>query len=161
VSPALLRHQSTLQQAIQQVEAWKAEGKKIVFTNGCFDLLHPGHIDYLEKAAEHGDIFIIGLNDDDSIRRLKGETRPINPLSDRAIMLAALRAVDLVVPFSEDTPLNLISALMPDTLIKGGDYQPDDIVGASEVRNNGGEVLVIPFVEGYSSSNLILRIQNS
>ncbi|MDQ6997244.1 MAG: D-glycero-beta-D-manno-heptose 1-phosphate adenylyltransferase [Mariprofundus sp.] len=161
MSPALLRHQSTLQQAIQQVEVWRAEGKKIVFTNGCFDLLHPGHIDYLEKAAEHGDIFIIGLNDDDSIRRLKGETRPINPLSDRAVMLAALRAVDLVIPFSEDTPLNLISALLPDTLIKGGDYQPDDIVGAAEVRNNGGEVLVIPFVDGYSSSKLIQRIQNS
>jgi len=161
VSPDLLRHHTALQQAIRQVEVWKAAGKKIVFTNGCFDLLHPGHIDYLEKAAAHGDIFIIGLNDDDSIRRLKGETRPINPLSDRAIMLAALRVVDLVVPFSEDTPLNLISALMPDTLIKGGDYQPDDIVGAEEVRNNGGQVLVIPFVDGYSSSNLIKRIQNS
>ena len=161
MSPDLLRHHTALQQAIRQVEVWKAAGKKIVFTNGCFDLLHPGHIDYLEKAAAHGDIFIIGLNDDDSIRRLKGETRPINPLSDRAIMLAALRVVDLVVPFSEDTPLNLISALMPDTLIKGGDYQPDDIVGAEEVRNNGGQVLVIPFVDGYSSSNLIKRIQNS
>ena len=161
MSPDLLRHHTALQQAIKQVEVWKSEGKTIVFTNGCFDLLHPGHIDYLEKAAAHGDIFIIGLNDDASIRRLKGETRPITPLSDRAIMLAALRAVDLVVPFSEDTPLNLISALMPDTLIKGGDYQPDDIVGAAEVRNNGGEVLVIPFVDGYSSSNLIQRIKLS
>jgi len=161
VSPDLLRHQTALQQATKQVKTWKAEGKKIVFTNGCFDLLHPGHIDYLEKAAAHGDIFIIGLNDDESIRRLKGNTRPINPLKDRAIMLAALRAVDLVVPFSEDTPLNLISALMPDALIKGGDYQPDDIVGAPEVRNNGGEVLVIPFVEGYSSSSLIQRIKHS
>ena len=154
-----MSHQSALLEAIKQVEVWKSEGKKIVFTNGCFDLLHPGHIDYLEKAAAHGDIFIIGLNDDDSIRRLKGNTRPISPLKDRSIMLEALRAVDLVVPFSEDTPLNLITSLMPDILIKGGDYLPDDIVGAPEVRNNGGEVLVIPFVEGYSSSSLIQRIQ--
>jgi len=155
------QHQTALQQAMKQIEAWKTEGKKIVFTNGCFDLLHPGHIDYLEKAAAHGDVFVIGLNDDDSIRRLKGKTRPISPLKDRIIMLAALRAVNLVVPFSEDTPLNLITALMPDTLIKGGDYQPDDIIGASEVRDNGGEVLVIPFVDGYSSSKLIQRIQHS
>ena len=155
------QHQTALQQAMKQIEAWKTEGKKIVFTNGCFDLLHPGHIDYLEKAAAHGDVFVIGLNDDDSIRRLKGKTRPISPLKDRMIMLAALRAVNLVVPFSEDTPLNLITALMPDTLIKGGDYQPDDIIGASEVRDNGGEVLVIPFVDGYSSSKLIQRIQHS
>jgi len=161
VSQNLPQHNKTLQQAIKQVKTWKSEGKKIVFTNGCFDLLHPGHIDYLEKAAAHGDAFIIGLNDDNSIRRLKGARRPINPLKDRMIMLSALRAVDLVVPFSEDTPLNLISALLPDILIKGGDYQPDDIVGASEVRGNGGEVLVIPFVDGYSSSKLIHRIQHS
>ncbi len=159
MSRDLLRHQTALQQAVKQVGKWKSEGKKIVFTNGCFDLLHPGHIDYLEKAAAHGDIFIIGLNDDDSIRRLKGNRRPINPLADRAMMLAALRAVDLVVPFAEDTPLNLITALMPDLLIKGGDYQADDIVGASEVRSGGGQVLVIPFVDGYSSSNLIQRIK--
>jgi len=146
-------------QAIAQTETWKAEGKKIVFSNGCFDLLHPGHIDYLSKAAAYGDILIIGLNDDDSIRRLKGDNRPINPLKDRAAMLAALRAVDLVIPFSEDTPLNLITAIMPDTLIKGGDYHPDDIVGANEVRQHGGDVLVIPFLEGYSSSSLINRIQ--
>ncbi len=156
-----MSHQSALLEAIKQVEVWKSEGKKIVFTNGCFDLLHPGHIDYLEKAAVHGDIFIIGLNDDDSIRRLKGNTRPISPLKDRSIMLAALRAVDLVVPFSEDTPLNLITSLMPDILIKGGDYQANDIVGAPEVRSSGGEVLIIPFVEGYSSSKLIKRIQQT
>jgi len=161
VSKDFLRHQTALQQAVKQVKRWKSEGKNIVFTNGCFDLLHPGHIDYLEKAATHGDILIIGLNDDDSIRRLKGNTRPINPLADRAIMLAALRAVDLVVPFSEDTPLNLITALMPDILIKGGDYKADDIVGAPEVRSGGGQVLVIPFVDGYSSSNLIERIKHS
>jgi len=147
------------QQALAQVQAWKNEGKKIVFSNGCFDLLHPGHIDYLGKATTYGDILIIGLNDDDSIRRLKGDSRPINPLNDRIAMLSALRSVDLVIPFSEDTPLNLITALMPDILIKGGDYQPDDIVGAHEVRQHGGNVLVIPFLEGYSSSSLIKRIQ--
>jgi len=150
-----------LKQVFDQVEAWKSAGKKIVFTNGCFDLLHPGHIDYLEKAAAFGDILLIGLNDDASIRRLKGDSRPINPLNDRMIMLQGLRAVDLVIPFSEDTPLNLITALMPDILIKGGDYEPDDIVGADEVRKAGGEVLVIPFVDGYSSSKLIERIRDS
>jgi len=156
VSPAF-----ELKQALTQVEQWQSAGKKIVFTNGCFDLLHPGHIDYLEKAAAFGDVLIIGLNDDASIRRLKGDARPINPLNDRMIMLQGLGAVDLVIPFSEDTPLNLITALMPDILIKGGDYEPDDIVGADEVRNAGGEVLVIPFVDGYSSSKLIERIRDS
>jgi len=150
-----------LKRALIQVEQWQSAGKKIVFTNGCFDLLHPGHIDYLEKAAAFGDVLIIGLNDDASIRRLKGDSRPINPLNDRMIMLQGLGAVDLVIPFSEDTPLNLITALMPDILIKGGDYEPDDIVGADEVRNAGGEVLVIPFVDGYSSSKLIERIRDS
>jgi len=154
-----VRHSTSLQQAQDKVGKWKNQGKRIVFTNGCFDLLHPGHIDYLDRAAALGDMLIIGLNDDDSIRRLKGPSRPINPLQDRAIMLAALRAVDLVVPFSEDTPLNLITALMPDILVKGGDYQPDDIVGAQEVRHCGGEVVVMPFLDGHSSTDLIRRIQ--
>jgi len=153
-----VRYSTSLQQAKKQVGQWKNEGRRIVFTNGCFDLLHPGHIDYLDRAAELGDILIIGLNDDNSIRRLKGESRPINPLQDRAIMLAALRAVDLVVPFAEDTPLNLITTLMPDILVKGGDYQPNDIVGATEVRQSGGEVIVMPFIEGHSSTSLIQRI---
>jgi len=153
-----VRYSTSLQQAKELVGQWKKQGKCIVFTNGCFDLLHPGHIDYLDKAAKLGDILIIGLNDDDSIRRLKGKSRPINPLQDRAIMLAALRAVDLVVPFAEDTPLNLITTLMPDILVKGGDYQPDDIVGATEVRQNGGEVIVMPFIDGHSSTGLIQRI---
>jgi len=153
-----VRYSTSLQQAKKQVGQWKNEGRRIVFTNGCFDLLHPGHIDYLDRAAKLGDILIIGLNDDDSIRRLKGKSRPINPLQDRTIMLAALRAVDLVVPFAEDTPLNLITTLMPDILVKGGDYQPDDIVGATEVRQNGGEVIVMPFIDGHSSTALIQRI---
>jgi len=152
-------HLIFLQQAQRTVEQWKSAGNRIVFTNGCFDLLHPGHIDYLDRAAALGDKLMIGLNDDNSIRRLKGEARPINPLQDRAIMLAALRAVALVVPFSEDTPLNLIKTLRPDILVKGGDYLPCEIVGASEVRQHGGEVIVMPFIEGYSSSALIQRIQ--
>jgi len=153
-----MRHATALQQAANRIGKWKQEGKRIVFTNGCFDLLHPGHIDYLDRAAALGDKLIIGLNDDDSIRRLKGDSRPINPLQDRAMMLAALRSVALVVAFSEDTPLNLIAALMPDILVKGGDYRPDDIVGAAEVRQHGGKVIVMPFLEGHSSSGLIQRI---
>ncbi len=155
-----MKHFTPLPQAQITIEQWRNNGNRIVFTNGCFDLLHPGHIDYLDKAAGLGNKLIIGLNDDDSIRRLKGDTRPINPLQDRAIMLAALRAVALVVPFPEDTPLRLITALRPDVLVKGGDYRPDDIVGASVVRQNGGEVIVMPFLEGYSSSGLIRRIQS-
>jgi len=152
---------TALQPALLQTRAWSAEHKKLVFTNGCFDLLHPGHIDYLNRAAALGDKLIVGLNDDASIQRLKGATRPINALQDRAVMLAALRAVDLVVAFSEDTPLNLIAAVMPDILIKGGDYQPDDIVGAAEVKRHGGEVIVMPFLEGYSSTALIERIKHA
>jgi rfaE bifunctional protein nucleotidyltransferase chain/domain len=142
-----------------RIDDWKASGQRIVFTNGCFDLLHPGHVAYLSEARALGDRLVIGLNDDDSIRRLKGAARPVNPLADRAVMLEALRAVDLVVPFSEDTPLALIRALRPDVLVKGGDYRPEDIVGAPEVRGWGGEVVVIPFLEGYSSTNLLDRIR--
>lgn len=156
-----MRHFIPLPQAQITIGQWRNNGNRIVFTNGCFDLLHPGHIDYLDRAAKLGNKLIVGLNDDDSIRRLKGESRPINPLQDRIIMLAALRAVALVVPFSEDTPLHLITALRPDVLVKGGDYRPDDIVGASVVRQNGGEVIVMPFLEGYSSSKLIQRIQSA
>ncbi|MDX8406411.1 MAG: D-glycero-beta-D-manno-heptose 1-phosphate adenylyltransferase [Mariprofundus sp.] len=144
--------------ALLKLDQWRNEGKRIVFTNGFFDLLHPGHIDYLQRARQLGDMLIIGLNDDDSIRRLKGPKRPVNGLADRAVMLAALRCVDMVVPFSEDTPFNLISALMPDILVKGGDYKPDDIVGADIVRAAGGDVLVIPFLDGHSSTALINRI---
>jgi D-beta-D-heptose 7-phosphate kinase/D-beta-D-heptose 1-phosphate adenosyltransferase len=152
-------HSDSLNQALRQVQKWRAENKCIVFTNGCFDLLHPGHIDYLAKARALGDVLIVGLNDDDSIRCLKGRNRPINPLADRAIMLTALKSVDLVIPFPEDTPLKLISALMPDILVKGSDYEPDNIVGAEEVRANGGKVIVMPFIDGHSTSSLIKRIQ--
>lgn len=143
------------------IEGWKADGKTIVFSNGCFDLLHPGHIDYLSKARALGDRLVIGLNDDDSISRLKGPSRPICSLAVREVMLAALQSVDLVVPFSEDTPLELIKTLQPDLLVKGGDYQPDDIVGAKEVRKNGGHVTVISFLEGHSTTSLINHIQKT
>ena len=129
-----------------------------MFTNGCFDLLHPGHIDYLTRAAALGDKLVIGLNDDNSIRRLKGSQRPVNPLSDRTTMLTALRVVDLVIPFSEDTPLRLIREVLPHTLVKGGDYQADDVVGADVVRTHGGQVVIMPFLAGYSSTALIHRI---
>jgi len=154
-----VNHVTQLQQAQTAVMQWKQEGKTVVFTNGCFDLLHPGHINYLNKAAALGDVLVIGLNDDDSVRRLKGDARPINPLLDRTVMLSALRAVDLVVPFAEDTPLKLITTLMPDVLVKGGDYRPDDIIGADVVRRAGGEVVVMPFLDGFSSTRLLQRIQ--
>ena len=140
---------------------WEKDAKRVVFTNGCFDLLHPGHVRYLEDAKALGDVLIVGLNEDDSISRLKGESRPINTLKDRAHMLMGLRAVDMVVSFGEDTPLSLIQTLLPDVLVKGGDYQPDDIVGAKEVRAHGGKVVVVPFLEGYSSTRLIQRIQQA
>lgn len=148
-----------LPDAIDIRKQWQQEGKRVVFTNGCFDLLHPGHVTYLEAARALGDFLVIGLNSDDSIRRLKGDSRPVNQLADRAHMLAGLRSVDLVVPFSEDTPIKLISALLPDVLVKGGDYQADDIVGAKEVREAGGEVVVVPFLDGHSSTSLIGKIQ--
>jgi D-beta-D-heptose 7-phosphate kinase/D-beta-D-heptose 1-phosphate adenosyltransferase len=149
-----------LPEAVRLRKNWYERDMRVVFTNGCFDLLHPGHVNYLEDAGNMGDVLIIGLNSDDSVRQLKGPSRPINSLADRAHMLAALRAVDLVVPFSEETPINLIKALLPDILVKGGDYIPDDIVGAKEVREAGGEVIVVPFLGGYSSSTLIDRIKN-
>ena len=148
-----------LPEAARLRKNWYERDMRVVFTNGCFDLLHPGHVNYLEDARKMGDVLIIGLNSDDSVRRLKGPLRPVNTLFDRAHMLAALRAVDLVVPFSEETPINLIRALLPDVLVKGGDYIPDDIVGSKEVRKAGGEVIVVPFLGGYSSSTLIDRIK--
>ena len=148
----------SLAEALDIVTGWRNSGQRIVFTNGCFDLLHPGHIDYLKRDRALGDVLIIGLNDDESVRTLKGPLRPINPIQDRATMLAALACVDLVVPFAEETPIKLISALLPDVLVKGGDYTPENIVGAKEVCAHGGEVVVMPFIGGYSSSSLIQRI---
>jgi len=138
----------------------RTRGERIVFTNGCFDVLHAGHVGYLDDAANLGDRLIVAVNDDGSVTRLKGEARPVNKLTDRMTVLAGLSSVDWVVPFSEDTPLRLLQEVLPDVLAKGGDYQPEDIVGASEVEAAGGEVRVLPFRDGYSSSSIIDRLQN-
>lgn len=142
-----------------QVNNWKSEDKKIVFTNGVFDLLHIGHITYLSKAAELGDKLIIGLNSDASVKRIKGKSRPVNDQNSRAALLASFFFVDAVVIFEQDTPLDLITTLMPDVLIKGADYSIENIVGANEIIANGGQVKTITFVEGYSSTSIIKKIQ--
>ena len=134
-------------------------GEKIVFTNGCFDILHVGHVSYLRKAKELGDVLVVGVNDDFSVKRLKGNERPVNCLEDRLQMLEALQFVDYVLPFGEDTPIELIKKVIPDVLVKGGDYKIDDIVGADFVRDNGGEVMVLPFVDGKSTTDTITKIK--
>jgi len=133
--------------------------KKVVFTNGCFDLLHLGHIHYLKKAKEKGDILIVGLNSDSSVRKLKGEGRPIVPEKERAEILSALEFVDYVTIFSEDTPANLIREVKPDVLVKGGDYSLNEIVGKNYVSSYGGKVVTINLVKGKSTTNLIKKIQ--
>lgn len=138
---------------------WQKNGQKTVFTNGCFDILHYGHLHYLAEAADLGDKLIIGLNSKASVSRLKGEHRPINDDLTRQSMLASLGFVALVVEFEEDTPFELISLLQPDILVKGGDYQPNQIVGADVVLAKDGEVLSLPFVEGYSTTNIETKIK--
>ncbi len=135
--------------------------KTVVFTNGCFDVLHYGHIDYLAKARNLGDILIVGLNSDESVRRLKGTNRPINPQFARASLLAALAFVDFLTIFEDDTPEKLIRIVNPNVLVKGGDYSIDNIVGADFVLNNGGVVTTIPFVNGFSSTNIINQLNNN
>lgn len=137
----------------------KSSTKKIVFTNGCFDIIHAGHITYLKVAKDLGDVLIIGLNTDDSVTRLKGPGRPVNNENDRAMILDSLRFVDYVVLFDEDTPYNLINEIKPDILVKGGDYTFETIVGADIVTQNGGKVITIPLVEGKSSSGLLEKIR--
>ena len=138
---------------------FKRHGQKIVFTNGCFDVLHFGHVHYLLQAKKLGDILVIGLNSDDSVRRLKGPRRPINGENERAFVLAALVCVDYVTLFEEDTPEELIKVVRPDVLVKGGDYTLDNIVGAEFVTQNGGIVTTIPFVEGFSSTRIIEKLK--
>ena len=133
--------------------------QKIVFTNGCFDVLHFGHVHYLLEAKKLGDILVVGLNSDDSVRRLKGPTRPINGEKERAFVLASLAFVDYITLFEEDTPENLIKVVQPDVLVKGGDYTIDQIAGAEFVMQNGGTVTTIPFVEGYSSTQIIEQLK--
>lgn len=138
--------------------AWKDNGEKVVFTNGCFDLLHPGHIRLLEQARALGTVLVVGLNSDGSLRALKGEGRPLLPEAERAELLAALAAVDAVTIFDEATPRELMSALLPDVLVKGGDWGPDEIVGREEVEAAGGRVVTLPYIEGYSTSAIIQKI---
>ena len=140
------------------VEEAKERNETVVMTNGCFDILHAGHVAYLEEAKSLGDRLIVAVNDDDSVRKLKGESRPVNALEDRMAVLAGLAAVDWVVPFSEDTPTRLIQSLLPDILVKGGDYRSDEIAGAKDVLRNGGEVRVLAFREGHSSSRIIDKL---
>jgi len=138
----------------------KASGRVVVFTNGCFDLLHAGHVDYLEAAKKEGDLLIVGLNSDDSVRRIKGANRPLVPWEDRAALLAGLSAVDAVVAFDEDDPLELIKALVPDVLVKGADWKQDQIIGADMIKAAGGVVVRVELTEGRSTSGLIDQILN-
>lgn len=135
----------------------RPRSERVVFTNGCFDVLHRGHVEYLESARRLGDLLVVGLNTDDSVRRLKGPSRPVNPEDDRAYVLAGLAAVDYVTFFAEDTPRDLIVALLPDVLVKGGDYRKEDIVGGAEVEAAGGEVVVAPLVPGRSTTAILQR----
>ena len=150
--------QFLLKNNIEIINRIKAERKKIVFTNGCFDLLHVGHIRYLAQAKKLGDFLIIGLNSDSSVKELKGEDRPINSFEDRATLLSAIESVDLVIMFEEQTPENLIKDIVPDILVKGGDYNIEDIVGYQTVIQNGGQVKTLSFYDGYSSTNYIDKI---
>lgn len=143
----------------EKVDDWQSHGKKVVFSNGCFDILHLGHIDYLEKARAFGDRLVIGLNSDESVKTLKGEHRPINNEEARARMLAALSFVDGVTVFAEETPKELIEYLLPDVLVKGSDYKVENIIGAKSVIANGGVVNTIDLVNGYSTSNIIEKIK--
>lgn len=132
---------------------------RVAFTNGVFDLLHPGHVDLLAAARNAGDALVVGINSDDSVRRLKGPNRPVRTESDRLYVLAALESVDAVTVFREDTPLELVRALQPDVIVKGGDYSEATIVGAAEVRARGGDVLVVPLVPGQSTTSIIARLR--
>ena len=151
----------TIDQAKAIMHAWKITGKTVSFTNGCFDILHPGHLYSLAETAKEADYLIVGLNSDTSVKRLKGPDRPINNTNDRALILANLLLVDMVVIFEEDTPLELISSLLPDVLVKGGDYTIETIVGAKEVIANGGKVIINPIIEGFSTTNTIEKIKNT
>jgi D-glycero-beta-D-manno-heptose 1-phosphate adenylyltransferase len=149
----------TVETLQHQLKRWRLLNKKIVFTNGVFDILHEGHIASLSEAALHGNILIVGVNADASVKRLKGNSRPVNNEHSRALLLAALVITDAVVVFEEDTPLNIITAIMPNVLVKGGDYTLEQIVGAKEVLDNGGEVKIAPILKGFSTTSIIERMK--
>jgi D-glycero-beta-D-manno-heptose 1-phosphate adenylyltransferase len=140
---------------------WRFKNYKIVFTNGCFDILHLGHIEYLSRASDLGDILIIGLNSDESVKRIKGEQRPLQDQESRAVLLASLSFVNAVVLFEEDTPYNLIEKIKPEILVKGGDYKPEEIVGYDIVKAKGGKTITIDFKQGFSSSRIIEKIKKT
>ena len=151
----------TLSELKHQINRWRLTNKKIVFTNGVFDILHEGHIASLSEAALYGHILIVGINADASVKRLKGESRPVNNEGSRTLLMASLVMVDAVILFEEDTPLNLITTILPDVLVKGGDYTIDQIVGAKEVMANGGEVKIVPILEGFSTTGIIERMKST
>jgi D-beta-D-heptose 7-phosphate kinase/D-beta-D-heptose 1-phosphate adenosyltransferase len=145
---------------VSRIAQWKFLGKSIVFTNGVFDILHPGHVFSLSQAAKEADFLVVGLNSDNSVKRLKGQQRPVNDQDSRALLLASLLMVDAVVIFEEDTPLELINSIEPDVLVKGGDYTIENIVGAKEVIVNGGRVVINPVIEGYSTTSMIDKLKD-
>ncbi|HHL57613.1 MAG: D-glycero-beta-D-manno-heptose 1-phosphate adenylyltransferase [Bacteroidetes bacterium] len=143
-----------------QLAVWRFKDKKIVFTNGCFDLLHLGHIDYLSKAKDQGDVLIVGVNTDASVQRLKGENRPVTDEISRSTIMASLQFVSAVVLFDEDTPYDLIQQVQPDVLVKGSDYKPEDIVGYDVVKAKGGEIVTIDFLKGYATTGIIEKLKS-
>jgi len=150
----------TLQEAVALREALRTQGKTVVLANGCFDLLHGGHIHLFKQAKKLGDVLIVAVNDDASIQRLKGLNRPVFPLIERLEVLVAVEYIDYLLSFSKDTPKELIAALVPDVLVKGGDWKPDEVVGREEVENAGGKVVIIPYLAGFSSSDIIRKIKS-
>jgi len=157
----LAKEYTSTQTLAQQVQTWQNSGQKVVFTNGCFDLLHRGHVDYLAKAADCGQKLVIGVNTDASVSKLKGPNRPIQDEQSRLQILASLQCVDAVILFDEETPYDLIKALQPNVLVKGSDYQPENIVGYDVVTAKGGEVKTIDFIPGFSTSAIERKIKNS
>ncbi len=155
IQSKIVRQKENLNYTLNQ---WRFKKKKIVFTNGCFDILHRGHVEYLAKAAELGDKLIIGLNTDSSVRRLKGENRPVNNEEARAILLSSLIFTDKIILFEEDTPLQLINLIQPDVLVKGSDYQPEEIAGYDIVKTKGGEVITIELTKGFSTTSILKKI---
>jgi rfaE bifunctional protein nucleotidyltransferase chain/domain len=145
-------------ECLKKIEGWRKKNKKIVFTNGCFDIIHSGHVQYLNEAKKLGSKLIIGLNSDNSVRRLKGESRPVNSQDSRAEVLAFMGDVDMVVIFDQDTPIDLIKCVLPDVLVKGGDWKTDQIVGSDIVLNNNGTVKSLSFIEGFSTTSIIDKI---
>lgn len=151
----------TLPELLKKLAQWRVHSKTVSFTNGCFDILHTGHIEALTEAANHGDYLVVGLNSNSSVTQIKGEGRPVNDEKARALLLASLSMVDAVVIFNENTPLELIKAIQPDILVKGGDYKIEEIVGAKEVTEAGGKVIINPIIAGFSTTNLIQQLQNN